>query len=73
MPIFEYICKNCGASFEKIVPAYDSVTDCRDCHSQNVEKQVSVFAVAGSSKETAATEGPCGACGAPRPGMCQTP
>lgn len=66
MPIFEYICKDCGTFFEKIVPSYDSDTDCDKCHSPNVEKQLSVFAVTGPSRESATTEGPCGACGAAR-------
>lgn len=70
MPIFEYLCKNCGASFEKIVPSYNSHAECVQCHSDNIEKQLSVFAVAGPSKEVA-FDGPCGTCGAPRPGMCQ--
>ena len=69
MPIFEYICKDCGQPFEKIVPRYDSQVDCAHCNSANVEKQLSVFAVAGpSSKE--ASEAGCGRCGAPQAGMC---
>jgi len=50
MPIFEYVCKDCGRAFEKIVPRYDSEVDCAHCNSENVEKQLSVFAVAGPSK-----------------------
>ena len=46
MPIFEYLCKDCGRPFEKIVPRYDSQADCVHCNSENVEKQLSVFAVA---------------------------
>jgi putative FmdB family regulatory protein len=70
MPIFEYVCKDCGRPFEKIVPRYDSHVDCAHCNSVNVEKQLSVFAVAGgSSKEDVSSAG-CGQCGAPRPGMC---
>jgi putative FmdB family regulatory protein len=73
MPIFEYLCKDCGAHFEKIVPRYDSPADCAHCNSEHVEKQLSVFAVAGSSNSEAsmADSGPgCGRCGAPQPGMC---
>jgi putative FmdB family regulatory protein len=69
MPIFEYICKDCGVAFEKIVPRYDSAVDCTRCNSPNVEKQLSVFAVAGPSNEPASDAG-CGRCGAPQPGMC---
>jgi putative FmdB family regulatory protein len=71
MPIFEYLCKDCGQPFEKIVPRYDSSVDCAHCNSENVEKQLSVFAVAGPSKEfSAAADGSCGRCGAAQPGSC---
>jgi putative FmdB family regulatory protein len=73
MPIFEYLCKDCGHTFEKIVPHHDSAVDCEHCKSVKVEKQLSVFAVAGgsSSKEFAMPEGGgCGRCGAPQPGSC---
>lgn len=69
MPIFEYLCKDCGQAFEKIVPRYDSSADCIHCNSENVEKQLSVFAIAASSKDSAADAG-CSRCGAPEPGMC---
>jgi putative FmdB family regulatory protein len=69
MPIFEYLCKDCGQAFETIVPRYDSPADCIHCNSENVEKQLSVFAVANPSKDSDAGAG-CGRCGAPEPGMC---
>ena len=73
MPLFEYICKDCARPFERIVPRYDSETDCPHCNSENIEKQLSVFAVAGTSGGSAAdaaAEAGCGRCGAARPGMC---
>ncbi len=73
MPIFEYICRDCGRPFERIVPRHDSKTDCLHCKSKNIEKQLSVFAVAGPSNGPAdfsANNGGCGRCGAPQPGMC---
>jgi putative FmdB family regulatory protein len=71
MPIFEYLCSDCGRPFEKIVPRHDSQVECVHCSSGNVEKQLSVFAVAGSSTSSeSAPEGGCGRCGAPQPGMC---
>ena len=59
MPLFEYLCQDCGRSFEKIVPRYDSPADCIHCNSRRVEKQLSVFAVAGGSSREwgACTEG----------------
>jgi putative FmdB family regulatory protein len=72
MPLFEYICHDCGRSFEKILPRYDSPADCVHCNSENVEKQLSVFAVAGGSRNSESiSDGPgCGRCGAAQPGMC---
>jgi putative FmdB family regulatory protein len=70
MPIFEYVCKDCGREFEKIVPRYDSHVDCAHCSGGNVEKQLSVFAVVGGSSSSEASESGCGRCGAPQPGMC---
>ena len=72
MPLFEYICTDCRKSFERIVPRYDSATDCPHCNSTRVEKQLSVFAVAGSKTESdMSTDAGCGRCGAAQPGMCQ--
>ncbi len=72
MPIFEYICTDCQKSFERIVPRHDSPADCPQCNSTHVEKQLSVFAVAGSKTESdMSAEAGCGRCGAPQPGMCQ--
>ena len=73
MPIFEYICRDCERPFERIVPRYDSKTECAHCHSENIEKQLSVFAVSGSSDgaaDFAADNAGCGRCGAAQPGMC---
>jgi putative FmdB family regulatory protein len=70
MPIFEYICRDCGRSFERIVPKYDSATDCTHCNSENIEKQLSVFAVAGASSGESAMDAGCGRCGAAQPGSC---
>ena len=70
MPIFEYLCRDCGRAFETIVPRYDAPADCIHCKSTHVEKQLSVFAVAGSSKESAGDDMGCNRCGAPQPGMC---
>jgi putative FmdB family regulatory protein len=69
MPIYEYLCKDCGREFEKIVPRADSTTECVHCNGQNLEKQLSVFAVAGGSSDSAADLG-CGRCGAAQPGTC---
>ena len=71
MPIYEYACNRCGQQFETLVRS-NSVADCPACHSTDLEKKLSVFAMAGSSPEAApAAVGPCGSCGHPDgPGSC---
>jgi putative FmdB family regulatory protein len=71
MPIFEYRCEVCGEKFEKIVTLAAVNITCKSCGSPQVEKLLSVFAVVGASRTSSPAEpGPCGACGAPRRGMC---
>jgi putative FmdB family regulatory protein len=71
MPIFEYQCRECGARFERIVGSSAAEVSCKQCESSNVFRLLSVFAVTASSGTMPLVEpGPCGACGAPRRGMC---
>ena len=72
MPIYEYRCLECEATFEKIVSLNTDSMVCEKCSSTQVEKLFSAFAVqAGSSQSFEAASGGCGTCGAPRPGMCR--
>jgi len=72
MPLFEYKCRDCGETFEKIVASSTTSVVCKRCASLQVEKLLSVFAVGGSSRpESGLESGPCGACGAPQRGMCR--
>ena len=48
MPIYEYICRACGHEFEQLVRKGD-VPACRECQSQDLERQTSLVAV--SSEE----------------------
>jgi putative FmdB family regulatory protein len=71
MPIFEYQCRDCGTKFERIVGSASAASvTCKQCDSSHVEKLLSTFAVSGSLKTSSSEPGPCGACGAPRRGMC---
>ncbi|MBI4455171.1 MAG: zinc ribbon domain-containing protein [Acidobacteria bacterium] len=72
MPIFEFVCSDCGTRFEKILRHAEEATDCSCCHSIKVTRQLSPFAVRSSSGPNGAPSddgGPC-ECGAPRRGMC---
>ena len=73
MPLFEYVCKSCRNRFETLVSG-SRAPECPACRSQELAKQLSVFAVGGRGAELAAREpaGPCGTCGDPRgPGSCR--
>ncbi len=47
MPIYEYICLDCGSEFEELVLSSEENPDCPVCKSSNVEKKVSSFAAGG--------------------------
>ena len=53
MPIFEFICQECGSPFEELVrsPNVADEVSCPYCESSQVKKQISTFAsqVAGSA------------------------
>lgn len=71
MPLFEFKCRECGTTFEKIVPSSTTAVVCKECESPKVEKLLSVFAVASSSRsDTSFEPGPCSSCGAAQRGMC---
>jgi putative FmdB family regulatory protein len=78
MPIFEYICKDCNHSFEKLVMG-SAKPECPSCHGEQLAQKFSVFSASVTSPRIAEsgrnvghpTMGGCcggGACG--RPGPC---
>ena len=75
MPIYEYACSACGSRFEKLVRRFAEEVSCPACASAAVDKQLSVFAVGGSSATAAdagcaAPDCGAGACGS---GACALP
>lgn len=73
MPLYEYICRDCQRQFETLVTR-ERQPECPACHSQALDKQLSVFAVSTRGGDGAAAVpsfGGCGTCGDPRgPGAC---
>ncbi len=49
MPIFEYICSDCGAEFEMLVRNKDEKVRCGKCSSEKVSKKLSVFSASANS------------------------
>jgi putative FmdB family regulatory protein len=46
MPIFEFVCQDCGTPFEELMRSSDTVGEvsCPYCESSQVAKQISTFA-----------------------------
>ena len=61
MPLYEYVCDECRARFERYVRAWGEAVTCPSCRSAAVEKQLSSFAT-GSSGGDFAPRGGGGAC-----------
>jgi putative FmdB family regulatory protein len=69
MPIYEYICDECGQAFEALVRATTEAA-CPQCGATRLSKQLSVFATS-AAHAAPAVAGPCGTCGHPDgPGSC---
>ncbi len=60
MPIYEYRCKDCGKTFEKLVfnSSQSENVECENCKSKNTEKLVSAISSAGFS--SGSSSGSCG-------------
>ncbi len=70
MPIYEYACQDCGQHFEMLVRS-DTVPACPQCHSTQLEKQLSVIAKPSGDSAPPMPAGGCGGCGsASMPGGC---
>jgi putative FmdB family regulatory protein len=71
MPIYEYACSACGHQFEALIRS-DTVPQCPQCHSDQLDKQLSVFATtASSTTPLSEMPNPCGSCCSPDgPGAC---
>ena len=44
MPLYEYVCRDCEARFEKLVRRFGDDVSCPSCTGAAVERQLSVFA-----------------------------
>ena len=73
MPIFEYLCEDCGSKFEKLVRRSASENDansvhCPSCGQDHLKQQFSTFAAHANGASQAQDAMP--SCPS---GMCQTP
>ncbi len=58
MPIFEYRCQDCGNKFE-VISFGDQTPECPQCQTQNLQRELSTFAVGAKSSSSSVTG--CGA------------
>lgn len=68
MPLYEYECQSCHQHFELLVRE-QTVLACPSCQSDEIQKQLSVFAVGADGPKFGARQAgpaPCGSCGDPR-------
>jgi putative FmdB family regulatory protein len=72
MPIYEYLCQDCGTKFEKLVrrSAETAEMECPSCGQKHLQQEYSTFApqTNGSPKSAAMPSCPSGRCS--NPGMC---
>lgn len=67
MPIYEYVCDECGRQFEELAGGFELLpTPCPQCRSDKTRKVLSRTAACGCGGKTADSGGP-GGCG-PAPG-----
>jgi putative FmdB family regulatory protein len=60
MPIYEYNCRRCHQSFERIILTKGEKITCPKCNSADVDKQLSVFSSHGSRAEAGGSAAGCG-------------
>lgn len=63
MPIYSYICKNCGAKFDLLVGVTSEKVElkCKKCGSKNIKKTFGTFSM-GGSKDKSGPSCPGGTC-----------
>jgi putative FmdB family regulatory protein len=62
MPLYEYLCRDCGLPFERYVRAWGDPVLCPACGGVSVDKKVSTFALAAAGGSGVRAGGGCG-CG----------
>ena len=63
MPIYEFICHECGESFESLVFGFSTNNvECPECRSKDVKKKISTFAVNTPSSSSSSFSTSAAAC-----------
>ena len=72
MPIYEYLCQDCGTKFEKLVrrSAEASETQCPSCGQKHLQQEFSTFAAHANGSPKSADMPSCSSGQCSNPGMC---
>jgi putative FmdB family regulatory protein len=72
MPIYEYLCQDCGNKFEKLVRRSDDTTEmeCPSCGKKHLQQEFSTFAAHANGAPKSAEMPSCPSGGCSNPGMC---
>ena len=64
MPIYEYICSDCDATFELLRPKgkANDPTICKQCNGTHTTRAISVFAAHSDGRALAGSGGGCAGC-----------
>jgi len=61
MPVYSYICNDCGEKFDLLVgvTAQQEPMKCKKCNSENISKTIGAFNVGGGSGQTNGSGSSC--------------
>jgi putative FmdB family regulatory protein len=70
MPIFEYLCQECGTRFEVLLASSGAKATCTTCGSAKVDKQFSTFSPSVAASSSPCADSGCGKAGTGCGGAC---
>lgn len=64
MPLYEYVCKDCGHHFDVLrsIKDADKPIQCRGCQSENITRAMSVFYATSEGRSVTSGGCSCGGC-----------
>ncbi len=65
MPLYEYVCKDCGHEFDAIrsIKESDVPIECDECRSDHTSRKISLFVAQSGGRVVAGGSGGCASCG----------
>ena len=64
MPLYEYVCQDCGHHFDALRSMKDADKPilCRSCHGERTTRAISLFFASSEGRSVASSGGGCGSC-----------